>query len=134
MMRICVVVLVLASTSLHAGDVYVWVDETGRRQISDVVPPKYRAKAKRVEVPDAAAPPADARSAAAGGSAAPVAPRALVATDCTLAWQLYIESRECMAFKEEALRGFDVDPRVGCPVAAAPPAQCPSPETGISSK
>jgi len=127
MMRISVVALVLASTSLHAGDVYVWVDETGRRQISDVVPPRYRAKARKVEVPSP--------SAAAGGTAAPAQQVVVPAwTDCNRAWQLYIESRDCMAFQEEALRGFDAGPRTGCPVALAPPAWCPSPETGISSR
>lgn len=125
MMRISVIALLLASTSLHAGDVYVWVDETGRRQISDVVPPQYRAKARKVEVPSQPA-------AAAGGTASPPELVVPAATNCSLAWQLYIESRECVAFREEALRGFDVDPRIGCPVAAAPPAQCPSPEAGIS--
>ncbi|HWT72514.1 MAG TPA: DUF4124 domain-containing protein [Oxalicibacterium sp.] len=33
----------------HAKDLYRWVDEQGRTQISDTVPPQYRNKAKRID-------------------------------------------------------------------------------------
>lgn len=125
MVRIAVIALALASSSLQAADVYVWVDESGRRQISDVVPEKYRARARKVEVPSPAA---------AGGTAAPIeqslAP-APVATDCMTIWQRYLDSRECLAFYEYALRGLDADPRANCEVLPAPPAQCERP-AGIS--
>jgi hypothetical protein len=119
----------LVSPTLHA-DVYVWSDKDGRRQISDVVPPQYQAKARKVEVPDMPAPPPteDLRSAAAGGSAAPA-----VEGDCAAQWQRYDESRECLAFYEYALRGLDADPRANCPLAAAPQG-CATPAMGISSK
>jgi hypothetical protein len=32
----------------HAGDIYRWVDENGRTQMSDQVPEKYRASAKHL--------------------------------------------------------------------------------------
>lgn len=136
MVRICAIALLLACSSLQAADVYVWLDESGRRQISDVVPEKHRARAKRVEVasPSTEDPQREAeafagyaRSAAAGGSAAP-------STDCQASWQLYLESRECLAFYEYAQRGLEADPRASCPVVPAPPADCAPPPTGISSR
>lgn len=128
MFRLLALALVFGSFPLHAGDVYVWTDKDGRKQISDVVPDKDRGKAQIVEVPS---PSNEARSAAAGGTAAPaeepVAPTG-VATDCQTRWQLYrqlyLESRECLAFYEYALRGLEADPRASCPVAPAPPQAC----------
>jgi len=125
MNRVLVFALLVAAGHAHA-DIYVWTDKDGRRQISDVVPPQYQAKARKVEVPDTPAPPPaeDLRSAAAGGSAAPG-----VEVDCAS----YEESRECLAFYEYALRGLDADPRTNCPVVVAPQG-CAPPPTGISSK
>lgn len=40
--------LLLWGTLLHAGDIYRWVDEQGNTQMSDVVPPKYRDVATRI--------------------------------------------------------------------------------------
>jgi hypothetical protein len=122
--------VLLGASFAHAGDVYVWTDADGRKQISDVVPGKYRSKAKKVDVPEM--PPIaaeDTRSAAAGGSASP-----LPALDCQATWQQYLEARECLAFYEYALRGLDADPRANCPVVPAPPANCAPPESGISSR
>ena len=129
MNRALVFAFLFAAWHAHA-DVYVWTDKDGRRQISDVVPPQYQAKAKKVDVPDMPAPPAeDLRSAAAGGSAPPV-----MQADCDAQWKAYEESRECIAFYEYALRGLDADPRANCPVAAIPPRDCAPPATGISSR
>lgn len=130
MNRALLLALLVASAHAHA-DVYVWTDKDGRRQISDVVPPQYQARAKKVEVPDMPPPPPteDLRSAAAGGSAAPA-----VEVDCAGQWQRYEESRECLAFYEYALRGSDADPRANCPLAVAPQGCAPPPATGISSK
>ncbi|MEA3193646.1 MAG: hypothetical protein QOD26_1979 [Betaproteobacteria bacterium] len=118
MVRIPLIALALACSSLQAADVYVWVDESGRRQISDVVPEKDRARAKKIEVPAG-----EARSAAAGGTAAPAegpVTQAPAATDCQARWQLYRDSRECVAFYEYALRGLEADPHANCPVVPAP--------------
>jgi hypothetical protein len=126
--------LALACSSLHAADIYVWTDESGRRQISDVVPDKYRARARIVAVP---VQPEQARSAASGGTAAPEpeqTPPASAATDCNLRWQLYFDARECFDFYEYALRGLDADPRASCPVVPAAPRDCAPPATGISSR
>jgi hypothetical protein len=38
----------LAFAAAQAADIYRWVDEAGRTQISDQVPEKYRARAKRL--------------------------------------------------------------------------------------
>ena len=130
MNRALVFAFLFAAWHAHA-DVYVWTDKDGRRQISDVVPPQYQAKARKVDVPDMPAPAVeDTRSAASGGSAAPTA-----GMDCDAQWQAYEESRECLAFYEYALRGFDADPRANCPVVAVPSRACPPPPaTGISSR
>jgi hypothetical protein len=131
MIRLLAFALILGTRPVLAGDVYVWTDKDGRRQISDNVPAKYRSKARKVDVPDvpAAAPVEDLRSAASGGSAAP----AEVAMDCDAQWQRFQESRACLAFYEYALRGLDADPRAECPVAPQPLGCRPPPE-GISSR
>ncbi|MBC7956148.1 MAG: DUF4124 domain-containing protein [Cytophagales bacterium] len=51
-MRLRVTVFALSllfSVSLNAADIYKWIDESGRTQISDVVPEKYRKSAKRFD-------------------------------------------------------------------------------------
>jgi hypothetical protein len=42
------VAALLAVCAAHAADIYRWVDENGRTQMSDQVPEKYRASAKRM--------------------------------------------------------------------------------------
>ena len=37
------------SLPLHAADVFRWVDENGRTQISDMVPEKYRKSAVKID-------------------------------------------------------------------------------------
>ena len=37
------------SLPLHAADVFRWVDENGRPQISDIVPEKYRKSALKID-------------------------------------------------------------------------------------
>lgn len=125
--------LLLVSSTLHAGDVYVWVDKEGRKQISDVVPQRYQSKATRIWAPEAPAPAVEPQSAAAGGSAAPAIPQTAAVNECNLRWQLYRDSRECLDFYEYALRGLDADGRANCPVAPAP-MDCAPPAPGISSK
>jgi hypothetical protein len=115
--------LALVSLPLHAGDVHVWLDDEGRKQISDVVPDRYRARARRVQVPEVAVTAVEAGSAAAGGTAAPVEQRT-PEMNCELAWRRYLDSRECLAFHQDALRGLDVDARANCAVVPAPAAQC----------
>jgi hypothetical protein len=39
----------LATTPVLAADIYRWVDENGRTQMSDVVPERYRSRATRVD-------------------------------------------------------------------------------------
>jgi len=41
--------LLIPPLSAAAGEIYRWVDETGRTQISDTVPERYRATAKRYD-------------------------------------------------------------------------------------
>jgi hypothetical protein len=42
------VAALLVVCTAHAADIYRWVDENGRTQVSDQVPEKYRASAKRL--------------------------------------------------------------------------------------
>ena len=42
-------VATLACAATHAGLLYTWEDERGQVQISDVVPPKYKATARRID-------------------------------------------------------------------------------------
>jgi len=129
-MKRALVLVLLVACGQACADVYVWTDKDGRRQISDVVPPQYQAKAKKVDVPDMPAPPVeDLRSAASGGTAAPVAE----IPDCGLRWERYLDSRECVEFYEYALRGLDADPRANCQVVPQPQ-DCAPPPMGISSK
>ena len=135
MSRSLVLAFLLVSPTLQAGDVYVWVDKDGRKQISDVVPERYRSRATQIWAPEPLTPAVEPRSAAAGGSAAPVAqaiPQA-AANDCNLRWQLYRDSRECLDFYEDPLRGFHAEGRASCPIVAQPQ-DCAPPSMGISSK
>ncbi|OYU45667.1 MAG: hypothetical protein CFE44_06265 [Burkholderiales bacterium PBB4] len=45
---LCLCALCLTPSALKAGDIYRWVDDQGRTQMSDVVPEKYRDKATRI--------------------------------------------------------------------------------------
>lgn len=45
----CVLSGVLCASVARAADIYQWVDESGRTHLSDVVPEKYKATAKRVD-------------------------------------------------------------------------------------
>ena len=40
---------ILLFSSVHATDIYRWVDDKGRTQISDVVPEKYKASATKID-------------------------------------------------------------------------------------
>ncbi len=109
----------------HAADIYRWVDDAGKTHLSDTVPPKYRARATRVDsaayeltpaqraIAEARArqaggarpvPPASAPAPAATLGGAPAAaigaasrPGANDASDCA-GWQRrYTESQECFA-------------------------------------
>ena len=135
MLRAIALVLCLAAPHAQAGDVYVWTDAEGRRQISDVVPPKYAGKARRIVAPEPPARPAPgAGSAAAGGSAAPAAPAAPSAADCQTRWEIYADARECLAFFEGLDPALAASGRASCPVVQPPPAACAAPASGLSSR
>ena len=130
MLRNSVIALALFCSSLQAADIYVWVDESGRKQISDVVPDKYRARASIVAVPKQRE---EAGRAAGGGTAAPAQEQsapAPAAADCSLMWQRYLDGRDCLAFNDYALRGLDADPRAGCVIVPPPPQRCGPPPGG----
>jgi hypothetical protein len=43
-------IALVAVGAAAAGDVYRWTDDEGRTQVSDTVPEKYRARAKRIDI------------------------------------------------------------------------------------
>lgn len=114
---------ILSFSPLHAADIYRWVDESGRTQMSDVVPEKYKKSATRIdsrqfeltaeqrreaEARAAEAKQRKARSdaveAAGSASAAALAaaasaprPTASESSDCATLRRLYRESQECFA-------------------------------------
>lgn len=48
--RSCIILCcALAAAATRAADIYQWVDDAGKTQASDVVPEKYRARAKRLD-------------------------------------------------------------------------------------
>jgi hypothetical protein len=130
MIRALALALCLAAPHAHAGDVYVWTDAEGRKQISDVVPPKYAGKARRIIVPEAA--PTQERSAAAGGSAQarseavtlPAMPVAPSAVECQTRREIYADSRECLAFFDGLDPAVAASGRAGCPAVQPPPPTC----------
>lgn len=108
--------------SLHAADIYRWVDETGRTHMSDTVPEQYRKSATRTdarkfEVSDEQRREAEARAerdrakvraseearsrSLEPGQAAPAAgapkPAASAAGDCAEQYRRYRESLDCFA-------------------------------------
>lgn len=119
-----VLCLALSAPSTHATDIYQWVDDAGKTQVSDVVPEKYRAKATRLDSQRFELTPAQKAEAEAGqaarraaerttngttrqpgdntatGPAASLsgAPRAASApTDCDTLQRRYEESQACFA-------------------------------------
>ena len=114
---------ILLSFPLYAADIYRWVDENGRTQISDIVPENYKKSATRIdsrqfelsaeqrreaEARAAEAKQRKARSdaveaansvAAAAAAAAESGPRQATnqSTDCATLRRLYRESQECFA-------------------------------------
>ncbi len=117
--------LAFAAAPALAGDIYKWVDETGRTQLSDSVPEKYKKSATRVDgsryeltaqeraessarlekerAADAAKRKASAQTAApsAAASASIVSSKqkseADTKTDCETLRRLYRESQDCFA-------------------------------------
>ena len=111
----------LCVASLHAADVYRWVDDTGRTQYSDVVPQKYRNSARRIDtqppLTDEQRAQAEARAnrdlkeadeigrtaglppsgAAGSGTGAPADFTPPANADCATQHRLYRESQECFA-------------------------------------
>jgi hypothetical protein len=117
-LRALLLALALLGQPAAAADIYRWVDEDGKVHISDVVPEKYRASAKRIDTGPSEVSPenraaAEARAAAdrerAKASAAAAQQRAIQhpdpiaapkpppETDCERAHRLYKESIDCFA-------------------------------------
>lgn len=116
--------LVLLAGGASAGDIYRWVDDEGRTHMSDSVPEKYQARAKRydsksfepaddakreaqararrdIEQAEAIAraknaPPA-ATPASSPASVAQAGPEAKPETDCEQAWRQFVEQEVCYA-------------------------------------
>ncbi len=118
----CVLLCVLGLSVARAADIYQWVDDSGRTHLSDVVPEKYKATARRVDSRQFEATPqqraaaqalaarerelaakaaaADAAGSAgrrrtAAGTPAAAASGASSATDCATLRQNYAQSQAC---------------------------------------
>ena len=119
--------LLLCCLVARASEIFMWVDERGRVQISDVVPEKYRASARKVDSQSFELTPqqraeaqtlaaqdkqkaaqvdadiaAQKRQAAASRRAAGAAadlsrPAPSRATDCVALQRAYVRSQECFA-------------------------------------
>ncbi len=121
-MRALLLAVLLLSLPAGAKDIYRWVDENGKVQISDVVPDKYRKTARRIDSrqfevtpqeraaaearaaadrerakASAAAAAQEAKAAAARPVAQAGAPKPPAETDCETAHRLYKESIDCFA-------------------------------------
>jgi hypothetical protein len=137
----------LHASPVAAGDIYRWVDDAGRTQLSDVVPEKYRAKAQRIDSKqfelspaqraEAAARAARERAAlaAAGASAvraaqppasAPSAPRPMesAGSECERLWQAYRAAQECFAPYQRRNAGVAVEAFQKCPIVDNPSQKC----------
>ncbi|BDT73416.1 hypothetical protein os4_29650 [Comamonadaceae bacterium OS-4] len=119
LLKSMLVVTVLCSfgSPAHSLDIYQWVDEQGKTHMADVVPEKYRAKAKLVSyrkdnVGDTERQDAEARAAKTKSLLAPkqtdAVPQAMPASapkpveltqqqSCTQKWDAYYRSQECFA-------------------------------------
>ena len=144
----------LACASAHAADIYRWVDENGRTQVSDVVPEKYRATATRIDSGQYELSPerrkeaeeraardkalaAEAAARRAGAAASAPAAKAAVpasarrpaqgvtdATDCDTWRRLYRESQDCFAPYRTTRGGTKAEAFENCNPIPSPDAKC----------
>jgi hypothetical protein len=109
----------LAVLPVHAVDIYRWTDEAGKVHLSDSVPPKYKAKATRIDSRQFEPSPEQQREAEArrartqkalaasepaptGEAGAPPPPRSAPAPaptriDCDALQREYLDSLDCFA-------------------------------------
>lgn len=146
----------LAVLPAFAGDLYKWVDEAGRTQLSDIVPEKYKKSATRVDgkryeltaeqraesdarsererVADAAKRRASAQAAASAAAAASSAalskPKAEpeAKADCETLQRLYRESQECFAPYVTTSGATKAEAFQRCTSVTNPTAKCGSPK------
>ncbi|NMM10039.1 MAG: DUF4124 domain-containing protein [Polaromonas sp.] len=145
---------ILLSFPLYAADIYRWVDENGRTQISDIVPENYKKSATRIdsrqfELSAEQRREADARAAetaqrmarsdaieAANAAAAVAASAASAAaesgprratkqgTDCATLRRLYRESLACFAPYVTAVGATKAEAFEKCTPVLDPVAKC----------
>jgi hypothetical protein len=133
--------------SVRAAGIYRWVDESGRTQLSDVVPEKYKSTAQRIETKqfelsatqraDAAAraereraqaqaattrPKPDAQPPAPSATASAAAPRA--GTECDRLWQEYRAAQECFAPYQRRNSGVAPEAFQKCQTVENPSQRC----------
>ena len=141
--------LLLLSTSAGATSICQWVNESGRTQMAEVVPEKYRAVAtctdsqkyelspeqrqaaeQRVAEDRARAPAVRASSAARPARAASQAgakrPTEVVtdSTDCPTSWRIYDESVECFGPYRTTRGATKAEGFDKCNVVASPEPKC----------
>jgi hypothetical protein len=138
--------------SLHAADLYRWVDESGRTHISDTVPEQYRKSATRTdarkfEVSDEQRREAEARAerdrakvrsneedraraaSPESGRPAPAAagPKPAATSDCAELHRRYRESLDCFAPYVMANGATKSEAYTKCTVVKDPSSQCGAP-------
>lgn len=153
MIRIVTLLAIGATLSFaaQAGDIYRWVDENGRTQLSDVVPDKYKATAVRVDSKQFEITPEQrreaqarvdrekamlaeqARASAPRGRTAPPAignasPASAPGSDCEALQRSYRESQECFAPFYNANGSLKVEAYKACKAVENPTVKCGSPK------
>lgn len=148
-MKSCVIagMLIIFFGPIHAMDIYRWVDDAGQTHMSDRVPEKYKAAAKRIDskkfdiseadrkqAQDRAAkdklaterPPADAvEQPEAVNVSKPTAPSPQ--STCAQKWDAYYESQECFGpFKVPTPFGSKISPEgfAKCQIVESPLKTC----------
>ena len=150
------VLAVASAFAVHAGDIYVWTDESGKTHLADSVPAKYRKSAVRIDSSQFEPTPEQQREAAAARAAlekkasavsapaptpaptttprtaaAPRAPAAIgpaSAGECEALQREYRESLECFAPYVNANGSLKPGAFAACKSVVNPTLKCGSPK------
>ena len=147
------VLMLPGSVTVHAADMYRWVDASGRTHFSDSVPEQYQQRATRINsrqfepspeeraraveraarerarLAEATASPTGAAAAKPATGSAQVTPRfpagSLSKEECNAAWAAFHKSQECFApfVIRRGIRG-EAALAAGCRSLLQPPHEC----------
>ena len=133
----------LQHPSVLAAEIYRWVDEFGRTQLSDVVPDKYKSAAQRIDTKQFELSPTQRAEAVARAErertqaqAATVKPKpdvqfaatpasaARAGTECDRLWQAYRAAQECFSPYQRRNAGVAPEAFQKCPTVENPSQRC----------